>query len=104
MEDSRCGRSHDIAKSFGIKVSDTDPFWKDRTFLELNFAVSQTIHRCFMCLMEQVWLKISTTDVLTLAPTSNHHTDVCVPLLAGPNVPRAQHCCASLKMNFSFVF
>lgn len=40
MEDGRCGRSHDIAKSFDIKVSDTDPFWKDRTFLELNFAVS----------------------------------------------------------------
>eukprot|EP00904_Undaria_pinnatifida_P005299 jgi/Undpi1/189/HiC_scaffold_1.g00186.m1 len=43
MEDNRCGRSHDIAKSFGIKVSDTDPFWKDRTFLELNFADGASI-------------------------------------------------------------
>lgn len=43
MEDGRCGRSHDIANSFDQKVSDTDPFWKDRTFLELNFAVSGTV-------------------------------------------------------------
>ena len=42
MEDGRCARSHEIAKSFGIKISDTDPFWKDRTFLELNYAVSFT--------------------------------------------------------------
>ena len=42
MEDGRCGRSLDIAKSFGIKVSDTDLFWKDRMFLELNYAVSFT--------------------------------------------------------------
>lgn len=45
MEDGRYGRSRDIAQSFGIKVSETDPFWKDRTFLELNYAVSPpTIH------------------------------------------------------------
>lgn len=41
MEDGRCGRSLEIAASFGIEVSDTDPFWKDRTFLELNYAVSE---------------------------------------------------------------
>lgn len=41
MEEGRCGRAHEIAASFGIKVSDTDPFWKDRTFLELNYAVSK---------------------------------------------------------------
>lgn len=40
MEDGRCARSLEIAASFGIKVSETDPFWKDRTFLELNYAVS----------------------------------------------------------------
>jgi len=39
MEDGRCRRSHEIAASFCIEVSDTDPFWKDRTFLELNYAV-----------------------------------------------------------------
>ena len=38
-------RAHDIAESFGIKVSDTDPFWKDRTFLELNYAVSSEMLR-----------------------------------------------------------
>lgn len=41
MEDGRCGRSHDIAKSFDLEISDTDPFWKDRTFVELNYAVSR---------------------------------------------------------------
>lgn len=44
MEDNRCGRSREIAESFDIEVSDTDPFWKDRTFLELNYAVSTTKH------------------------------------------------------------
>lgn len=39
MEDGRCGRSQEIAKSFNVKISDTDPFWKDRAFLELNYAV-----------------------------------------------------------------
>lgn len=39
MEEGRCARGHEIAASFGIKVSETDPFWKDRTFLELNYAV-----------------------------------------------------------------
>lgn len=42
IEEGRCGRAHEIAASFGIKVSDTDPFWKDRTFLELNYAVRNT--------------------------------------------------------------
>lgn len=41
IEEGRCGRAHEIAASFGIKVSDTDPFWKDRTFLELNYAVRE---------------------------------------------------------------
>ena len=40
MEDGRYGRSREIAQSFGINVSETDPFWKDRTFLDLNYAVS----------------------------------------------------------------
>lgn len=43
MEDGRCARSLEIAASFGIKVSETDPFWKDRTFLELNYAVSKSV-------------------------------------------------------------
>lgn len=40
MEDGRCERSLSIADSFGMSVSDSDPLWKDRTFLELNYAVS----------------------------------------------------------------
>lgn len=51
MEDGRCGRSHDIAKSFDLTVSDTDPFWKDRTFVELNYAVSgHTWYPVHVCL------------------------------------------------------
>ena len=47
MEDGRCGRSLEIAESLGIHVSEADPFWKDRAFLELNCAVSLTRTQVF---------------------------------------------------------
>eukprot|EP00752_Nemacystus_decipiens_P005386 g4883.t1 len=45
IEEGRCARAHEIAASFGIKVSDTDPFWKDRTFLELNYAIMHSFRK-----------------------------------------------------------